>query len=134
VSANWIALFNLSLQVSLSWNAAALSDLSQWRIGGIFSLVPGTGVSTGIGASAGGLLTYSGANCPEQFRGLSGTFGGSAGVGVVVGGDLGNVNFGSPKTYNLFCGVGLEVSPEFFSLSFEGHAGAGWTAAGSFGL
>jgi len=134
VGGNAIALLNLSLQVSLSWNSAALLDLSQWRIGGFFSIIPGTGVSTGFGASAGALFTYSPANCPEQFRGWSGTFGGSGGVGLVLGGDVGNVSPGSPPTYNFFAGAGLEISPELFSLPAEVHAGAGWTAAGSFGL
>lgn len=134
-SANFIVYGSISLQLSLSWNSAALSDLLQWRIGGIFSIVPGTGVSSGIGGAGGVLATYSSANCPESFRGWSGTFGGSAGIGVVGGFDVGNVNNGlNPTTKNFFLGAGLETSPEFFSLPFEGHAAAGWTAAGSFRL
>jgi len=78
-----------SLQIALSWNKNALTDLSQWRIGFISSGVPGTVVSTGIGGSVGALFTYSSANCVEQLKGWSGNFGGSAGVGIVGGFDVG---------------------------------------------
>lgn len=132
--ANAIGVFNLSLQVSISWNSAALLNLSQWRVGGVLSITPFTGVSTGFGAAAGALFTYSQANCPEQFNGWSGTFGGSGGVGVVAGGDVGNVGYGNPKTGNLFIGAGYEISPEFYGAPVEFHAASSYTVAGSFAL
>ena len=127
-------MIDLMADRDLGWNSAALLDLSQWRIGGVFSLIPLTGISTGFGAAAGVLFTYSDANCPEKFNGTSGTFGGSGGAGVVVGGDVGNVGPGNPPTVNLFVGAGYEISPEFYGLPFEGHAAASYTAARSFAL
>ncbi len=129
ISGNWLIMESYSLQIALSWNSSALSDLSQWRLGYISSVVPGTGGTSGLGGSAGVLATYSSANCVEQFRGWSGTFGGSADLGLAGGFDVGNVSPGSPKTYNLFGGVGLKVSG---ALPIEGHAAAGYTSAGSF--
>jgi hypothetical protein len=134
LSGNFVAMEDYSFQIALSWNKESLLDLSQWRLGFIGSAIPLTGVSTGIGASVGGLFTYSSANCVEQLNGWSGNFGGSAGVGLVGGFDVGNVSPGSPKTYNFFGGVGVEVSPEFAALPFEGHAAAAYTAAHSLSI
>jgi hypothetical protein len=133
-SGSWIQYASISFQASISWNSAAMTDLSQWRIGGIFSAVPITGVSSGFSGAAGIVATYSPANCPEEFRGWSGTFGGSAGVGIVGGFAVGNVGYGNPKTYNFFLGRGAVTTPAVFSLPFEVHSAASWTAAGSFSL
>jgi len=125
----------VSVQGSISWNPDALGDLSQWRLGGIFSVTPFTGGTSGIGGSVGGLATYTSANSPEALRGWSGYTGASGGVGLVGGVDVGNLNNqGAPRTINFFGGFGAEVSPEFAGLPAEVHAGAGWTAAGSFPL
>jgi RHS repeat-associated protein len=125
---------DVSLQVSLSWKKGSLSELSQWRIGGIFSVVPATGASTGVGAAVGVLGTYSPANSPEKFRGWSGNAGGSGGVGLVYGGDVSNISPGSPRAYNGFLGVGLKDSPELGLAPVEAHTGVGWTAAKSYSL
>lgn len=129
-----IVRFDVSLQLSLSWNPAALSKLSQWRVGGIFSSVPATGASTGVGAAAGVLVTYSTANRPEQFRGWSGNAGGSGCAAFCAGGDVSNLNPGSPRAYNGFFGIGVKDSPEMGLAPVEAHTGVGWTAAKSFGL
>lgn len=63
------ATFSISAQMSVSWNSNALSDLSQWRIGGIFSIAPLTVGSTGTGASAGALFTYSPTNNVSALNG-----------------------------------------------------------------
>jgi len=117
--------FSASLQGSLSWGSSGL------RLGVVASISPFTGASTGVGASAGVLGTYSEADCPEEFKGWSGTFGASGGAGVVGGFDVGNVGYGAQPTYNGFLGVGLRVSPTFAGLPVEGHSSATWTSAGS---
>ncbi|WP_162258346.1 RHS repeat-associated core domain-containing protein, partial [Frateuria sp. Soil773] len=125
------ATFNISAQLSISWNANALSDLSQWRIGGIFSITPFTVASTGTGASAGALLTYSPTNNVSTLNGWSPVVGGSGGGGAVFGYDVGNPLDQCNRTHNVFIGAGLKLSGP---LPGEGHAGASWTAAGSFSL
>lgn len=127
-SSNVFISFSVSLQGSLSWGSSGL------RLGAVASVSPFTGASTGVGAAAGLLGTYSKADCPEAFKGWSGTFGASGGVGVVAGADIGNVGYGAPQTYNGFLGVGLKVSPEFAGLPAEAHSSATWTWAGSVGV
>lgn len=131
LSVTFFAKFDISLQVSFSWNADKLSDLSQYRVGGVFSVSPFTQGSTGVGVSAGVVGTYSSANAPEIFNGWSGLTGGSVGEGAQGGFDVGNIGSGC-KTYNLWLGAGVVSTDIFFP--GELHAGAGWTAAGSFSL
>ncbi|MFZ5724648.1 MAG: RHS repeat-associated core domain-containing protein [Pseudomonadota bacterium] len=132
-SSSVIIRFDVSLQVALSFNPDALGDPSQWRLGGIFSAVPFTGMSTGVGASIGIVGTYSAALCPEQFNGWSGNYGASADLGPAVGFDVNNFASGSPPAYSGFVGAGLKVTPAPL-VPFEAHTGAAWTAAGSFSL
>jgi len=105
------------------------------RIGYIFTGTPPlVGASSGVGVAAGGLLTYSKANCPQEFNGWSGTFGGSGGIGPVGGFDIGNVGSQYPLTWNAFGGVGLMDSPELALLPAEGHATASYTHADSISI
>jgi hypothetical protein len=92
---------------------------------------PFTQGSIGVGVSAGVVGTYSSANAPEIFNGWSGLTGGSVGEGAQGGFDVGNIGSGC-KTYNLWLGAGVVSTDIFFP--GELHAGAGWTAAGSFSL
>lgn len=131
LSVSLFAKFDISIQVSVSWNANALADPSQWRIGGVFSISPFTQGSTGGGISGGLLATYSPANNPEVFNGWSGMYGASGGAGIVGGYDVGNLGSGC-HTYNGFLGVGVKDSIGL--LPAEAHVGASWTAAGSFSL
>jgi len=123
---------NYSLQVALSWNESKSPcdppGKARLGLGFIGSVTPGTGASTGFGASVGLLGTFSRANSIEQLNGWSANFGASAGAVVVGGFDVGNVNRSSPVTYEGFLGLGLEVSPEF-GLPAEAHAAASYTSA-----
>ena len=126
-----LAMGSISLQVSISWNSRALGDLSQWRIGGIFTAAPLTMGSTGVGAAAGVLVTYSPTNNVSTLNGWSPDHGVSAGVGIVGGYDIGNPYDLCNSTHNFFLGDGLKVSG---AMPFEVHTGVNWTAAGSFAL
>lgn len=126
-----LAMGGVSAQVSISWNSNALTDLSQWRIGGIFTGTPLTMGSTGVGASAGALITYSPTNNVSTLNGWGADHGGSAGEAVVVGYDMGNPYDPCNRTHNVFIGAGLKLSGP---LPGEVHTGANWTAAGSFAL
>lgn len=126
-----LAMGSISLQVSISWNSRALGDLSQWRIGGIFTAAPLTIGSTGVGAAAGVLVTYSPTNNVSTLNGWSPDHGVSAGAGIVGGYDIGNPYDLCNSTHNFFLGEGLKVSG---AMPFEVHTGVNWTAAGSFAL
>lgn len=125
------ATFSISAQFSLSWNSTALTDLSQWRIGGILSIVPLTVASSGVGASAGGLFTYSPTNNVSTLNGWGPTHGISGGEALVLGYDMGNPYDPCNRTHNIFIGAGLELTGP---IPGELHSGVAWTAAGSFPL
>lgn len=122
---------SISLQVSISWNSNALGDLSQWRLGGIFTVAPLTMGSTGVGGAAGVLATYSPTNNVSTLNGWSPDHGASGGAAVVGGYDMGNPYDPCNRTHNFFLGAGLKISG---AVPVEAHTGVNWTAAGSFAL
>jgi RHS repeat-associated protein len=86
------------------------------------------GASSGVGGSVGWTNIFSDATSASQHSGLGAGFGGSAGTGLVVGGDR-CFSISNGQTFNCVTqttAIGMEVSPELLTPG-EIHAYGSWT-------